>query len=118
MTKVYAFMAVGTAADGGWCATPQISNQMNFDADIQRLAVKLKADVHMRQSNASAGFPAPILVECDEAFVKAVKGMQNFGSVRQLSDVEVAQTIRRSAAPQIEAPEAIAKPKPRGPKGP
>jgi hypothetical protein len=118
MTKVYAFMAVGTAADGGWCATPQSANQMNFDADIQRLAVKLKADVHMRHSNPPAGFPAPILIECDEAFVKEVKALSNFGSVRELTATEAAATIRRNAMPQIEPPEATNQPKPRGPKGP
>lgn len=100
-------------------ATPQtdIGRLMALDANIQRLAVRLKADVHMRQPRHPSAFDS-ILVECDAAFIAEVRKLGDVGSVRELTKSEARATIRRSEAPQIEAPEAIIPQKPRGPKGP
>jgi hypothetical protein len=87
---------------------------MQLDADIQRLA-KSSGDtsVHMHQWNPPVPGSPTVVVECSEAFLEKIKKLPLFDAVA----VAAHPTIRRSDAPQIEAPEAMTPP-PKKPKGP
>jgi hypothetical protein len=86
---------------------------MQLDADIQRLAKKSGADVHMHQYKEQMLGAPSVLVECSPEFLDQIKRLPLFNAVQPAS----APTIRRSEAPQIEPPEAMS-PKYKGPKGP
>lgn len=83
-----------------------------LDAEIQKLAKKSGADVHMHQYKEPLMTQPEVLVEAPASFIEEVKKLPLFNSVRPV-DQSVVQTIRRTNAPQIEPPEAQA---PKGPR--
>ncbi len=87
-----------------------------LDAEIQILAKKTGADVHMHRYAEPKEGPLPcVLIECDEDFIQQVAKLPMVDLIRDAGDGPA--TIRRSAAPQIEPPEAMIKP-PKPPKSP
>lgn len=86
------------------------ANTAKLDADIQRLAKASGEVVHMHQyKEAMLGAPV-VLVECSETFLDKIKRLPLFDAATPT----LAATIRRTDAPQVEAPEAT-KPKHKGP---
>ena len=83
-----------------------------LDAEIQKLAKKSGVEVHMHQYKMPIMARPEVLVEAPASFIEEVKKLPLFDSVRAI-DQNVVQTIRRTNAPQIEPPEAMA---PKGPK--
>jgi hypothetical protein len=86
-----------------------VGKTMKLDADIQRLAKASGEDVHMHQyKEPMLGAPV-VLVECSEAFLEKIKKLPLFDAVNPLP--ASIPSIRRTDAPQIEAPESMTPPK-------
>jgi hypothetical protein len=106
--KIYAITPdfTGTSWPEACAKTAQL------DADIQRLAKASGEQVHMRQyKEQMLGAPA-VLVECEDSFLDKIRKLPLFDAVAPVA----AATIRRSEAPQIEAPEATNRHKQGGPR--
>lgn len=109
--KVYVIMT--SFANTTWAEACERTAML--DADIQRLAKRVGANVHMHQY-AEPSLSAPvILIECPEEFIEKVKLLPLFENVHENEGSP--KTIRRRDAIQIEPPEAMEPPK-KGPKGP
>lgn len=92
-----------------------------LDADVQKLAVICKEDVHMHQYADPVGGAPVVLVECSEAFLEKIRQLPLYHASHDLWPQ--IKTIRRTDAMQIEPPEAMDKPDAtdrvkKGPKGP
>jgi hypothetical protein len=106
--KVYAISVDYTGTT--WAEACEKTSKL--DASIQHLAKASSGEsVHMHQYKEQMLGAPVVLVECSESFLDKIKRLPLFDTAAPV----VAETIRRTNAPQIEPPEAM---KPRKPKGP
>lgn len=81
-----------------------------LDAQIQILAKKSGADVHMHQYKTPVEGVPEVLVECDAAFLEKIKKLPLFNALREVNTAQ-SPTIRRTDAPQIEPPQSMDPPR-------